>query len=89
MKPRYDENAQERYFEPGDKVLALLHGPYTDDKKLSDVNYTVNTPWRRKQKHLCHINLLKKYINSDSSVFPSVNLVKCVPPEQIKWTLKI
>ena len=59
-----------RNFEPGDKVLALLsipgkplqaryYGPYTVDKKLSDVNYIVNTPGRRKQKQLCHINMLK------------------------------
>ena len=76
MKLRYDENAQDRNFEPGDKVLALLpipgkplqaryYGPYTVDKKLSDVNYIVNTPGRRKQKQLCHINMLKKYIDRD------------------------
>ena len=58
MKLRYDENAQDRNFEPGDKVLALLpipgkplqaryYGPYTVDKKLSDVNYIVNIPGRR------------------------------------------
>ena len=60
MKLRYNENAQDRNFEPGDKVLALLpipgkplqaryYGPYTVDKKLSDVNFIVNTPGRRKQ----------------------------------------
>ena len=60
MKIRYDENAKDRNFEPGDKVLALLpipgrplqaryYGPYNVDKKLSDVNYIVNTPGRRKQ----------------------------------------
>ena len=65
MKLHYDENAQVRNFEPGDKVLALLpirgrplqarhYGPYTVDKKLSDVNYIVNTPGRRKRKRLCH-----------------------------------
>ena len=93
MKLRYDENAQDRNFEPGDKVLALLpipgkplqaryYGPYTVDKKLSDVNYIVNTPGRRKQKQLCHINMLKKYIDRDSSVISSVNLVNTVPLEQ-------
>ena len=93
MKLRYDENAQDRNFEPGDKILALLpipgkplqaryYGPYTVDKKLSDVNYTVNTPGRRKQKQLCHINMLKKYIDRDSSVISSVNLVNTVPLEQ-------
>ena len=93
MKLHYDENAQDRNFEPGDKVLALLpipskplqaryYGPYTVDKKLSDVNYIVNTPGRRKQKQLCHINMLKKYIDMDSSVISSVNLVNTVPLEQ-------
>ena len=79
MKLHYDENAQGRNFEPGDKVLALLPIP---DKKLSDVNYIVNTPWRRKRKQLCHINMLKKCIDRDSSVISSVNLVNSVPHEQ-------
>ena len=93
MKSHYDENALDRNFEPGDKVLALLpipgkplqaryYGPYTVHKKLSDVNYIVNTPGRRKQKQLCHINMLKKYIDRDSSVISSVNLVNSVPHEQ-------
>ena len=79
--------------EPVDKILALLpipgkplqaryYGPYTVDKKLSDVNFIVNTPGRRKQKQLCHINMLKKYIDRDSSVISSVNLVNTVPPKQ-------
>ena len=93
MKIRYDENAKDRNFEPGDKVLALLpipgrplqaryYGPYTVDKKLSDVNYIVNTPGRRNQKQLCHINMFKKYIDRDSSVISSVNIVNSVPHEQ-------
>ena len=60
MKLCYDENAQDKNFDPGDKVLALMpipgkplqaryYGPYTVDKKLSDVNYTFKTPGRRKQ----------------------------------------
>ena len=90
----YDKNDQNRNFEPGDKVLALLpipgkplqaryYGPpYIVDKKLSDVNYIVNTPGRHKQNQLCHINMLKKYIDRDSSVISSVNLVNFVPLEQ-------
>ena len=61
MKLHYDENAQDRKFEPGDKVLTIFpipgrpsqaryYGPYTVDKKLSDVNYIVNTPGRHKKK---------------------------------------
>ena len=90
MTMRNDENAQDRNFVPGDKVLAFLpipckplqaryYGPYTVDKKLSDVNYIVNIPVRRKQKRLCHINMLKKYIDRESSGISSVNLVNCVP----------
>ena len=59
MKMHYDENVLDRNFEPGNKVLALLpipgrplqaryYGPYTVNKKLSDVNYIVNTPGRCK-----------------------------------------
>ena len=84
MKPHYDENAQDRNVKPGDKVLlpisgkplqARYHGPYTVDKKLSDINYILNAPERRKQKKLCRINMLKKYIDRDSSVSSSVKLV--------------
>ena len=93
IKLHYDENALDRNFEPGDKVLALLpipgkplqpryYGPYTVHKKLSDVNYIVSTPGRRKQKQLCHINMLKKYIDRDSSVISSETLVNSVPHEQ-------
>ena len=97
MKLHFDENAQNRNFDPGDKVIALLpipgrplqaryYGPYTVEKKLSDVNYIVNTPGRRKQKQLCHINMLKKYIDrdsdNDSSVISSVSIVNSVPHEQ-------
>ena len=63
-------------------MQARYYGPYTVDKKLSDVNYIVNTPGRRKQKQLCHINMLKKYIDRDSSVILSVNLVNSVPHKQ-------
>ena len=93
MKYHYDENARERNFKPGDKVLALLpipgiplqsryYGPYTVHKKISDVNYIINTPRRRKQKQLCHINMLKEYIDRDNSVITPVNVINSVPHEQ-------
>ena len=44
-------------------------------KKISDVNYIVHTPGRRKSKQMCHINMLKKYVNRDSSLECSVGLV--------------
>ena len=70
MKQIYDKNTKERSFKSGDKVLALLpvpgrplqaryFGPYTVEKKASDLNYIRTTPDRRKQKQLCHINMLQ------------------------------
>ena len=71
---------------PGDRVLALLpipgkplqaryYGPYTVDKKISDVNYIVNTPGRHKQKQLCHVKMLKQYIDRDSSSVTPISVV--------------
>ena len=73
MKLRFDKRARQRQFKPGDKVLVLLSvfqkrlqakffGPYTIEKKLSDLNYIVHTPGRRKQKQLCHIKVLKNIL---------------------------
>ena len=78
---------------PGDSVLALLpitgkplqaryYGPYTVDKQISDVNYIVNTPGRRKQKQLCHVNMLKQYIDRDSFSVTPISVVSSVPQEQ-------
>ena len=72
MKQWYDKDARNRVFNPGDKVLALFpvpghplqaryHGPYDIESKISDVNYIVKTPGRRKERQLCHINMLKEY----------------------------
>ena len=72
---------------PGDRVLALLpipgkplqaryYGPYTVDKKISDVNYNVNTPGRRKQKQLYHVNMLKQYTDRDSSSVTPMLLIQ-------------
>ena len=76
MKARYDLHTKDRTFKVGDKVLALLpvpgnalkaryFGPYKIHEKVSDLNYIVSTPGRRKQKQLCHINMLKEYISRD------------------------
>lgn len=76
MKQKYDKNAELRDFSPGDKVLALLplvtspfqakySGPYTVLKKVSDLNYLIETPGNRKSTKLCHVNLLKAYYSRD------------------------
>ena len=62
---------KKEFFQCGDKVLALLpipgrplqaryFGPYTVEKKASDLNYVITTPDRCKQKQLSHINTLKE-----------------------------
>ena len=99
MKHWYDENAKERKFMPGDRVLALLpifgkplqaryYGLYTVDKKISDVDYIVNTPGRRKQKQLCHVNMHKQYIDRDSSSATPISVVSSVPQEQSEMKTK-
>ena len=65
MKIRYDRNTVHRYFQAGDKVFVLLplsghplkarfHGPYEIIRKVSDLNYVLRTPDRRK-KYSCVI----------------------------------
>ena len=72
MKVWYDRKAKSRCFEPGDRVLVLFpvvgnplqakySGPYKVVKKISDTNYLVKTPGRRKETQVCHINMLKTY----------------------------
>ena len=72
MKVWYDRKAKSRCFEPGDRVLVLFpvvgnplqakySGPYKVVKKISDTNYLVKTPDRRKETQVCHINMLKAY----------------------------
>ena len=45
------------------KLDIMVHIPLR--KKLNDVNYIDNTAGRRRQKQLCHINMLKKNIERD------------------------
>ena len=83
MKKWYDKDAKSREFSPGDKVLVLFpipghplqaryHGPYVIESKVGEVDYIVKTLDRRKSRQLCHINMLKEYVdrNDDGSVKP-------------------
>ena len=92
MKARCDNHVIDRKFKPGDKVLALLpipcrplqaryFGPYTIDKKTSDLNYIINTPGRRKNKQMCHVNMLKQYFDRDSSISKPITVINTVPQE--------
>ncbi|CAL9707779.1 unnamed protein product [Knipowitschia caucasica] len=79
MKSVFDKHAKERVFESGDKVLVLLpipgsslqarySGPYVVERKVSDRDYLIATPDRRRRSRLCHINMLKPYFDSAQSV---------------------
>lgn len=72
MKTWFDRRAECREFSPGDQVLLLLPvtgssfmarfaGPYSVLKRVTDQNYIVSTPDRRKSTQFCHVNLLKPY----------------------------
>ncbi|KAI2660984.1 Retrovirus-related Pol polyprotein [Labeo rohita] len=72
MKFRYDRKAVARSFMPGDQVLVLLpvlgsslsarfYGPYVVKKKMSETDYMIITPDRKRQTRVCHINMLKAY----------------------------
>ncbi|KAL0172150.1 hypothetical protein M9458_032461, partial [Cirrhinus mrigala] len=74
MKTRYDKKSVARSFQPGESVLVLLPvpsspmharfaGPYTIEKKLSDTNYIILTPDRRRKSRVCHVNMLKAYVD--------------------------
>ena len=100
MKTWYDKDARNRVFKPGDRVLVFLpipghplqaryFGPYEIESKISDVNYVVKTPGRRKEKRVCHVNMLKEYFDRSDrnfvkpvSTFANVNCVEnCVEPK--------
>ena len=90
MKERYDKYTQSRSFHPGDYVLALLpvpgkplqaryFGSHIIKEKVSDLNY-ISTPDRRKNTQLCHIKMLKSYVNRDkNNVVQCANIVSRVP----------
>ena len=67
---------------PGRPLQARYFGPYTVEKKASDLNYIITTPDRRKLKQLCHINMLKEYVDRDSSNVASVNVISSVHQKQ-------
>ena len=77
QKKLYDRRAERRQFSPGDQVLALtpvVHspfqakftGPYVVERQVSEQNYYIATPTRRKSSRLCHVNLLKPYYRRDT-----------------------
>ena len=82
MKVRFDKKSVARVFQSGDHVLVLLpvvgsalqakfSGPYLVDRQLSETDYVIRTPDRRKKTCVCHINMLKKYVGRENCADPS------------------
>ena len=80
---QHQKSVTHRSFSVGDKVLVFFpipgaplknkySGPYVITKKLSPTNYVIQTPDRRKDSQLVHINLLKKYVQRASGDDPPV-----------------
>ena len=83
MKRLYDRKVEQRQYGPGDQVLVLLpvvkspfhakfFGPCSVLKKVSEQNYLIDMPNKRKSSKICHVNLLKPYharlLSSESSL---------------------
>ena len=85
MKKYYDKNVKRRNFLVGERVLVLLpipgnplyarySGPWRIVKKVNELNYLVETPSRRKKVQLCHVNMLKPYLERVQMTAPIVNV---------------
>lgn len=89
MKKWYDRKAVVREIQPGDEVLVLLpvpgsvltarfSGPYKVSKRLSETDFVIHTPDRKRKFRTCHINMLKLYCSrkvSEKSVEEKKKLV--------------
>lgn len=86
MKAHFDKKSVTCHFEIGAKVVVLLpvpgsalqakfFGPYTVDKKLSETDYEICTPDRRRQTRVCHINMMKPYILRDGGEATDLKVV--------------
>lgn len=96
MKRQYDKRAVQRSFQPGEQVLVLLpvsgsalsarfSGPYVVKRKLSETDYVINTPDRKRTTRVCHINMLKKYHVRDQ--VPNVKVER--PAEHVTSLLAV
>ena len=75
---------------PGSPLQAKFSGPYVVQEKLSETDYVVGTPDRRRKSRVCHINMMKPYFSlvCDSSDAPSspavvaVSAATSMPPSE-------
>lgn len=88
MKIHFDKKSVKRNFQPGDSVLVLLpvkgsemqakfDGPYEIESQISETDYVVRTPDRRRKTRVCHVNMLKLYHERTraTQAVPSVAIV--------------
>ena len=72
QKNYYDKKSRPQNLKVGDEVLILeparrsklqleWNGPYKVTRRVSEVDYEVQTPGRRREKKVYHVNLLKKW----------------------------
>ncbi|KAF7706759.1 hypothetical protein HF521_020013, partial [Silurus meridionalis] len=90
----YNRPAQQREFNPGDRVLLLVptstckflarwQGPFTVLEKVGPVNYRLQQPGKRKDIQLYHVNLLKKWVGTN----PVVSALCISPTDPLEWAL--
>ena len=89
MKQRHDRKAVIHSFQPGDKVLILtptsgsslsakFSGPYVVEKKVSETNYVIHTPDRRRRNRVCHVNMIKRHHTREEN--GAVNAQEVISP---------
>lgn len=100
MKANYDRSAEPRQFHAGEQVLVLLpspgatfsahySGPYAVTERLSETDYVVATPERRRKHRVCHINMLKKYFPRGAEAEPckDIPVERCCIPITTEGTI--
>ena len=68
---------------PGQPLSARFTGPYTVVSRVGDLNYLISTPDRRKGKRVCHVNMLKPFLDREtvepqntSTVLPMATVIR-------------
>lgn len=60
---------------PGSALADLFSPPYVVEGKVSETDYVISTPERRRKTRLCHVNMLKSFHPSDIVVVGISSLV--------------
>ncbi|KAK7922269.1 hypothetical protein WMY93_009171 [Mugilogobius chulae] len=93
QKTWYDQQARQRDFQPGQKVLLLLpssnskllakwQGPYTISRRMGPVTYEILQPEKKKPRQTYHVNLLKEWKETPAVAPKAALLVRRVEVEE-------